>query len=123
MFLLLLHYFLMHLTVIKVAHLDSLLMLALPTVLILDPILNHVIKSKDIPCVVGFRLHLTFSSVLERCLCEIDRVLFICMTEIDFLVVHAGGARRCTPLALGLDVHGATRNRREHALSSMRQID
>ena len=123
MFLLLLHYFLMHLSVIKVAHLDSLLMLALPTVLILDPILNHVIKSKDIPCVVGFRLHLTFSSVLERRLSEIDRILFVCRTKIDLLSAQAGGTHRCATLSFGLDVHGPMRDRREHTLSSVWQVD
>ena len=35
----------MDLTVIKVTHFDSLIVLALPSVLILDPILDHVIKS------------------------------------------------------------------------------
>ena len=117
------HYFLLDLTVIEVAQLDPLVMLALPTVLILDPVFDHVVQRENVPSIVGLGLDLTFSSVLERCLCEIDRVLFICMTEIDFLVVHAGGARRCTPLALGLIVHGPVRDRREHTLSGMRQID
>ena len=69
-------------------------MLALPTVLILDPILDHVIQSENVPGVVGFGLHLTFSSVLERRLCEIDCILFVCRTEVDLLSAHAGGACR-----------------------------
>ena len=101
----------MDLTVIEVAHFHSLVMLALPTVLILNPILDHVIKSKDVPCIVCLRLHLTFSSVLERCLCKVDDILFVCRTEIDLLSAHAGGARRRAALAFGLNVHGPMSDR------------
>ena len=69
-------------------------MLSLLTILILDPIFDHVIQSENVPGVVGFGLHLTFSSVLECRLCEIDCILFVCRTEIDLLSVHAGGAGR-----------------------------
>ena len=96
----------MNLTVIEVAHLDSLIMLALPTVLILDPIFNHVIQRENVPSVVGFGLYLTFSSVLESRFCEIDRILFVCHTEIDLLSTQTRCARRCTALAFGLVVHG-----------------
>ena len=94
-------------------------MLALLSILILDPVLDHVVERENVPCVVGLGLYLTIGAVLERRLCEIDRILFICRAEVDHLVVHAGCARRRTPLALGLDVHGAMRNRREHALSGV----
>ena len=70
----------MNLTVIEVAHLDTLVMLALPTVLILDPIFDHIIQRENVPSVVGLGLNLAFGSVLERCLCEIDRILFVCRT-------------------------------------------
>ena len=96
----------MDLTVIEVSHLNSLVMLALTTVLILDPIFDHVIQRENVPCVVGFGLNLTFSSVLERCLCEIDRILFVCHTEIDLLSTQTRCARRCTALSFGLVVHG-----------------
>ena len=109
----------MDLAVVKITHVDSLLMLALLSILVLDPVLDHVVEREDVPCVVGLGLDLTLGAVLERRLCEIDGILFICRAEVDHLVVHAGGARRRAPLALGLVVHGAMRDRREHALSGV----
>ena len=53
------HNFLLDLTVIKVAQLDTLVMLALPTVLILDPVFDHVVQRENVPCVVGLGLDLT----------------------------------------------------------------
>ena len=97
-------------------------MLSLLTILILDPIFDHVIQSENVPGIVGFGLHLTFSSVLECRLCEIDCILFVCRTEIDLLSVHAGGACRWAALAFRLDVHGPMCDRREHTLSGVWQI-
>ena len=80
MVVLLLHYLLMDLTVIEVAHLNSLVVLALTAVLILNSIFDHVIQRENVPCVVGLGLNLAFSSVLESRLCEVDRILFVCRT-------------------------------------------
>ena len=85
-------------------------MLALPTILILNPILDHIVKGKDVPSVVSLGLHLTFSSILESCLCKVDNILFVCRTKIDLLSAHAGGARRRAALPFGLNVHGSMRN-------------
>ena len=116
------HNFLLNLTVIEVSQLDTLVVLALPTVLILDPVFDHVVQRENVPCVVGLGLDLTFSSVLERRLCEVDRILFVCRTKIDLL--SAGGARRGAALSsFSLVVHGPMRDRREHTLSGVRQID
>ena len=71
----LLQAFLIDLAVVEFPHFDSLVMLALLSVLVLDPVLDHVVESEDVPCVVGLGLQLAFGSILEGRLREVDRIL------------------------------------------------
>ena len=56
--------FLLDLIVVEATHLESLVVFALRTVLIVNLVLDHVVQGEDVPGVVGFRLHLPFSARL-----------------------------------------------------------
>ena len=67
----------MDLIVVKFSHLQSLFVLTLQTVLVLNFPFDKVIESKDIPCIIGLGLNLSFSSGLDACFCEIYPIVLV----------------------------------------------
>ena len=67
----------MDLIVVELSHFQTLLVSHLGTVLIFNLALDQIVKSQNIPRVVGLRLDLTLSPCLKASLGEVEPVLLV----------------------------------------------